>query len=162
REAIERMKALPPSKEQRASFYALSASPARYALERGDWKLASGLDILPNDFAFTPALTNFARGYGAARLGDAAGAGREAAELGRLQQELAAKNDKYWATEVEVQRLTVVAWGEFARGNRDAALAQMTRAADLEDTSEKSPVSPGRLLPAREVLGEMLLELKRP
>src|SRR5262245_8771257 len=144
REAIERMKALPPNKEQRASFYALSASPARYALERGDWKRAVSLDILPNDFAFTPALTNFARGYGAARLGDAATAEREAAELGRLQQELAAKNDKYWATEVEVQRLTVVAWGELAKGKRDAALETMRKAADLEDTSEKSPVSPGR------------------
>ena len=162
REAIERMKALPPNKEQRASYYALSASPARYALERGDWKLATKLDILPNDFAFTPALTHYARGYGAARLGDATLAEREAAELGRLQQELVAKNDKYWATEVEVQRLTVVAWSLLAKGQRDAALATMQEAAKLEDTSEKSPVSPGRLLPAREVLGEMLLELKQP
>src|SRR5262249_42908030 len=130
--------------------------------ERGDWKRASTLDILPNDFAFTPALTNYARGLGAARLGNAAAAEREADELGRLQQELVAKNDKYWATEVEVQRLTVLAWAELAKGSQAAALETMRKAADLEDTSEKSPVSPGRLLPAREVLGEMLLELKRP
>jgi tetratricopeptide (TPR) repeat protein len=162
RGALERVAATVPNPDQRGGYYAQAASPARYALERGDWKLASALEVRQSAFLYTAALTNFARGYGAARLGDAAGAEREAAELGRLQKALEAQNDKYWSTEVEAQRLSVIAWSELAKGNRDAALAQMHKAADLEDTSEKSPVSPGRLLPARELLGEMLLQLNRP
>ena len=162
REAMERTKALPPSAVQMPSYYALSAIPARYALERNDWKQAAALEPVPNQYAFTLALTHFARGYGAARLGDAATAAGEADKLGAIKQQLDAQKNGYWATEVEVQRLAVVAWGELAKGNRDAALAQMTAAADLEDTSEKAPVSPGRLLPARELLGEMLLQLSRP
>ncbi|HEX2567521.1 MAG TPA: hypothetical protein VHL85_11735 [Burkholderiales bacterium] len=159
---LERIRALPASGEQRGSFYAKAAAPARYALERGDWKLATALEPAPNAFPFTVAMTHYARGYGAARLGDAAGAEREAAELARIRTELASKNDKYWAAEVEAQRLAVMAWSKWAKGERDAALAEMRKAADLEDSSEKSPVSPGRLLPAREVLGEMLLEANRP
>jgi len=159
--AMERMNALPPNADQRPSFYALAAVPARYALERADWKAAAALEVHATDFLYTPALTHFARGYAAARLGDAAAAEREAAELGKLQQALAAKNDKYWATEVEVQRLAVLAWAELARGERDAALGRMRKAADLEETSEKAPVTPGRLVPARELLGEMLLEAGR-
>ena len=107
-------------------------------------------------------MTHFARGYGAARLGDWATAAKESGELGNLQQQLVAQNDKYWATEVEVQRLSVAAWGQLANGERDNALALMRKATDLEDTSEKAPVSPGRPVPARELLGEMLLELKQP
>jgi tetratricopeptide (TPR) repeat protein len=72
------------------------------------------------------------------------------------------EKDKYWATEVEVQRLAVVAWGKLAAGERQAGLDTMLAAAKLEDSSEKSPVSPGRLIPARELLGEMLLQLGRP
>jgi hypothetical protein len=162
REAMGRLKALPPNADQRASYYAISAIPARYALERADWKQASGLQPVPNDFAFTVALTHFARGYGAARLGDAAAAMREAQELERLKAALDEQKDKYWATEVEVQRLAVAAWGMLAGGERQAAFVLMVAAATLEDTSEKSPVSPGRLIPARELLGEMLLQLNRP
>jgi predicted Zn-dependent protease len=73
----------------------------------------------------------------------------------------AAKND-YWVTEVEVQRLSAAAWTGYAKGNRDAALTLMRSAADTEDSSEKSAVTPGRVVPARELLGEMLLEMKRP
>jgi tetratricopeptide (TPR) repeat protein len=161
RAMMERMHDLPPNPDQRASFYALAAVPARHALERGDWRAAAALEVRPSAFLYTPALTHFARGYAAARLGDAAHAEAEAAALAKLQQALAAKDDKYWATEVEVQRLAVVAWAQLARGEGAAALATMSKAADLEDTSEKAPVSPGRLLPARELLGEMLLESGR-
>jgi hypothetical protein len=160
--AIERMKAIAPNPDQRGSFYALAASPARYALERGDWKLARSLEPRETPYLYTSAMTHFARGYGAARLGDAAAAEREAAELARLKSGLEAQKDKYWSTEVAVQHLTVVAWAQLAKGERGAALAEMHRAADLESTSEKAPVSPGRLLPARELLGEMLLALERP
>jgi tetratricopeptide (TPR) repeat protein len=159
-EGMKRLQALPPGADQRASDYSLAAVPARYALERGDWKAASTLEVRQSQYPFAMALTHFARGYGAARLGDTAGAAREANELARLREE--AKNDKYWSNEIEVQRLTVVAWGWLAGGDRSTALETMRKAADLEDTSEKSPVSPGRLLPAREVLGEMLQQLGKP
>jgi hypothetical protein len=162
RGALERIRALPASGEQRGSFYAKAAAPARYALERGDWKLAAALEPVQNAFAFTTAMTYYARGYGAARLGDAAGAEREAGELERIRKELEARKDKYWSTEVEVQRLTVLAWSAWAKGEREAALAGMRKAAELEASSEKAPVSPGRILPAREVLGELLLEANRP
>jgi len=162
REAIARMAALPLVPDQRVSFYALAAAPARYAIERGDWKAAAALEPVANAYVYTTAMTHFARGYGAARLGDWAGAAKESGALATLQQQLVAQNDKYWATEVEVQRLSVAAWGQLAKGERDNALALMRKATDLEDTSEKSPVSPGRPIPARELLGEMLLQLGQP
>src|SRR5262245_40820707 len=68
----------------------------------------------------------------------------------------------YWATEVEVQRLGAAAWTAYAKGSREEALTLMRSAADLEDKSEKSAVTPGRIIPARELLGEMLLEMNRP
>jgi hypothetical protein len=159
-EALERIKVTAPSAERVSGYYAEAASAARYALERGDWKLAASLPARPTNFPYTTAMTHFARGYGSARLGDTAAALREGEELGRLGRELG--KDKYWATEVEVQRLVVVAWGKLAAGERQAGLDTMVAAAKLEDTSEKSPVSPGRLVPARELLGEMLLQLGRP
>jgi hypothetical protein len=116
REAMARMKALPPNPDQRPSFYALASVPARIALERGDWKSATALEAVPNAYLYTVAMTHFGRGYGAARLGDWATAAKEAGELGNIQQQLAAQNDKYWATEVEVQRLSVAAWGQLAKG----------------------------------------------
>lgn len=161
-DALKRVKADGMHADSAAGFYSEAAGPARYALERGDWKAAAALEPRPSKFPFTVAMAHYARGYGAARLGDAAAAEREAAELGRLRDEMLARKNPYWATEIEVQRLTIAAWGKWAKGERDTALADMRKAADLEDSSEKSPVTPGRLLPAREVLGELLLEAGRP
>jgi predicted Zn-dependent protease len=135
---------------------------ARYAIERSDWKQATKLDPVPSSYPFATALTHFARGLGAARSGDPAMAEKEILELARLREALRnAKND-YWAGEVEVSRLEVAAWTALAQGKQDEALALMRSAADTEDKSEKHIVTPGRILPAREMLGEMLLELKRP
>ena len=145
-----------------AGPYALAAIPARYAVERGDWAAATKLEPTPGAFPFAEALTHFARGLGAARTGDAAGAEKEGLELARLRDALKAAKNEYWATEVEVSRLGVAAWAALARGKSDDALALMRSAADAEDRSEKHIVTPGRILPARELLGDMLLELKRP
>jgi tetratricopeptide (TPR) repeat protein len=145
-----------------AFAYALAAIPARIALERGMWKEATQLEPRPSKFPFTEAMTYFARALGAARSGDTDAAEKGAQELTRIVNGLKnAKND-YWAMEVEVQRLSAAAWIAYAKGNRDEALTLMRSAADLEDKSEKSAVTPGRLVPARELLGEMLLEMKRP
>ena len=142
--------------------YALAAMPARYATERGDWVTAKNLEIRQSAFPFTVALTHFARGIGAARSGDPMAAEKEAQELGRLHYALKTAKNEYWATEVEVSRVAVTAWTALAQGKNDEALMLMRSAADTEDRTDKHIVTPGRILPARELLGEMLLELKRP
>jgi tetratricopeptide (TPR) repeat protein len=145
-----------------AGPYALSAMPARYAIERGEWRQATKLEPVASSYPFATALTHFARGLGAARSGDAATAEKESQELARLRDVLKGAKSEYWAGEVEVSRLGVAAWSALAQGKRDDALSLMRSAADAEDKSEKHIVTPGRIVPARELLGEMLLELKRP
>jgi tetratricopeptide (TPR) repeat protein len=142
--------------------YALAAMPARIALERGMWKEAAQLEPRSSKVSYTDAMTYFARSLGSARSGEPDAADKGAQELARIANGLKAAKNDYWATEVEVQRLSAAAWTDYAKGNRDEALTLMRSAADLEDKSEKHAVTPGRLVPARELLGEMLLELKRP
>lgn len=145
-----------------AGPYAQAAMPARYAVERGDWDLARSLKPRSSSFPFTVALTHFARALGAARLGDAATAEGEIAILARLRDELSAAKQDYWASEVEISRLAAAAWAALARKKSEEALVLMQTAAASEDKNEKHIVTPGRILPARELLGEMLLELDRP
>lgn len=142
--------------------YAQAAMPARYAIERGDWKRAMALEPRPSQFPSTVALTHFARALGAARSGDTVTAEKDVQELVRLRDALKVAKNEYWATEVEVSRLGAAAWTALAQGKRDEALSLMHSAADMEDKNEKHIVTPGRIAPARELLGEMLLELKRP
>ncbi|HEY6966364.1 MAG TPA: hypothetical protein VI229_02760 [Burkholderiales bacterium] len=145
-----------------AGPYAAAAMPARYAAERGAWREAMQLEVRPSKFPNVDALTWFARAIGAARSGDVAAAEKGGAELARLQKALQNAGNRYWATEVEIQRLAVDGWISLAQGNRDEALKYMRSAADLEDRNEKHIVTPGRILPARELLGDMLLELNQP
>jgi hypothetical protein len=145
-----------------AGPYAQAAMPARYVIERGDWQQAAGLEPRANGLPYTAALTHFARALGAARSGDPESAAKEAQELARLRDALKAATNEYWATEVEVSRLGAAAWTAWAQGKGEDALSLMRSAADIEDKNEKHIVTPGRIAPARELLGEMLLELKRP
>jgi tetratricopeptide (TPR) repeat protein len=146
-----------------ASVYARAAIPARQAIERGLWQEAAKLDDPDkSNFPFTEAMRYFGRALGAARSGNPAAAEKDLDQLRQIGETLKAAKNDYWATEVEVQRLSVEAWIAFAKGQRDQALAAMRNAADIEDKSEKHPVSPGRLIPARELLGDMLLESGRP
>ena len=135
--------------------YALAAMPARYAVERGAWDEAMQLQPGTSDNPATAAITRFARGLGAARSGDTDAARKEAAELDVLHKSLLAAKNAYWATEVEIQRLAVAGWIASAQGRQDDALKLMRAAADLEDTNEKHIVTPGRIVPARELLGDM-------
>jgi tetratricopeptide (TPR) repeat protein len=145
-----------------AGPYAFAAIPARYAIERGDWSGAMKLQPIVNDFHYTEALTRFARALGAARSGDSASAETEVGHLARLRDALKAAKNEYWATEVEISRLAASAWTALALGKKDEAVKLMRSAADMEDKNEKHIVTPGRIVPARELLGQMLLELKRP
>jgi hypothetical protein len=160
--AIERGEAEAARYERNAGAYSLAAGNARYAMERGDWKMAAQLKPRPSKFPYADAMVHFARAVGAARSGDPDSAQKDVAQLAQLRDLLAERKDAYWTRQVEVQRLGAQAWVELAQGKRDAALALMRQSADMQDASEKSPVTPGYIAPAREQLGEMLLELKQP
>lgn len=147
-------------------FYSITASSARYALERHAWKEAAALE-LPSGWSYrrypwTEATVVFARSLGAARTGDRATARAGVARLGEIRDAIVNPNVRFWAKQVESQRLTVDAWLAYAEGRRDAALTGMRLAAAMEDSVEKRPVTPGPVLPARELLGDLLMEMKRP
>jgi tetratricopeptide (TPR) repeat protein len=143
--------------------YNLAAMRARYALERNDWAEAAGLELPEGEaLTYVEAVTRFARGLGSARSGQVARARAELTAMARLRERLEAEGEDYWATVVEAQRLAAEAWAAYADGDREKALALGRRGADLEGTVEKHPVTPGPLLPARELLGDLLMELDRP
>jgi len=148
--------------------YALAAIPARYALERRRWSEAAALRVQPawfpwKQFGFAEAITHFAGALGAARSGNPSSARAAIEKLAAIQKALAqAPQDYDWATQVEVQRLTASAWLAHADGRNEPALRWMREAADLEDRTDKHPVTPGPVLPARELLGELLMELNQP
>ncbi len=145
-----------------AGYYALAAIPARYALERDAWAEAAALTPRQTAFAWTDALTHFARALGAARSGHADAARADLDKLAAIRDALAAAHDTYWSGQVEIERRAAAAWVALADGQRDAAQTLMREAADLEDATEKSAITPGPIKPARELLGEMLLQLQQP
>jgi hypothetical protein len=145
-----------------AGYFALAAIPARYALERQDWLRAEQLALRETPFPYTDAMTWFARGLGASRLGHIAAANRAATALKGIQERLLKGNESYWARQVQIQERAVLAWSALAAGENEKALRQMESAAALEDGTEKSAVTPGPLSPARELLGEMLLQMNEP
>jgi tetratricopeptide (TPR) repeat protein len=138
--------------------YALAASPARYAMERGDWKGAAELQVRPSPLAQVEAVMHFARALGAAHLGNPEVAKTDIAKLYELRDKLRAAKDTYWTEQVEIQGQIANAWVLYAEGKYDDALKAMGAAADAEDRSEKHPVTPGAPIPARELYGTMLLD----
>jgi tetratricopeptide (TPR) repeat protein len=138
--------------------YALAVAPARYAIERGDWKSAAELAVRPSPLAHVQAITHFARALGAARLGSIEAAKVDGAKLIELRDKLRQAKDGYWSEQVDIQVQIASAWVLYAEGRHDDALKAMSAAADAEDQSEKHPVTPGLPRPARELYGVMLLE----
>lgn len=158
RDVVEEMTTVPGVNPNiRAATFALAASPARYMVERNDWKGASGLQVQPRA-AYADAITHFARALGAARSGNPEAAKADIAKLAELREKLRAANDAYWAEQVDIQWQGANAWALLAEGKYDEAIKAMSAAADAEDKTEKSPVTPGPLAPAREMYGQMLLE----
>jgi hypothetical protein len=145
-----------------AGYFALAAIPARYAVERRDWQRAAELQPRETPFPYTDAIIWFARGMAAARLHDAVKAQASVAALQYIGKRLDKVNDSYWAGQAEIQRLEVNAWSSLAEGRKELALAMMKAAAEMEDGTEKKAITPGPLAPARELLGEMLLEINEP
>jgi tetratricopeptide (TPR) repeat protein len=141
--------------------YNAVAMQARYALERSAWAEAAALPVPAKSVAYVEAVARFARAIGAARSGKTASAEAEVAAMAALRDSLRARNDVYWSTIVEAQRLAAAAWIAHARGRTDEALRLARQGADLEETVEKHPVTPGPLLPARELEGDLLMTLGR-
>ncbi len=141
--------------------YNFAAMRARYALERNDWASAIQLPVPSPAAPHVIAIPRFARAIGAARSGKLDVARENVAALAALRDTLKQSGDQYWATIVEAQRLTSAAWLAHAERNDSAAVRLAREAADLEETVEKHPVTPGPLLPARELEADLLLELER-
>jgi tetratricopeptide (TPR) repeat protein len=141
---------------------ARAAVPARYMLERQDWKGAAQLQPLGTPFPAAEAITHFARALGAARSGDLVAAQADIKRLNELRDGLVKANQGYWAEQVEVQILGARAWLAQGQGNADEALKLMAAAADLEDSTEKHVAMENRLYPMRELLGDLLMIQGQP
>ena len=145
-----------------AGVFALAAIPARYALERRAWAEAAALMPKTTAVAYADAMTWFARALGAVHVKRLDDAQTAIDSLAAIRDRLASHGEPFWAEQVAIQWLDAEAWLALANERRDVALATMREAARREDATEKSAVSPGPLAPARELLGDMLLELRRP
>jgi tetratricopeptide (TPR) repeat protein len=141
------------------SYTALAAMPARYMIERGDWKGAGALPATSIGRPQADSLTRFTRGLGMARSGDLADAKREIEALQALQKTLEKNNDSYWASRTEEQVYAVSAWVAHKEGARDQAMKLMRAAADREDASVKHVAMENRLYPMRELFADLLLEM---
>jgi hypothetical protein len=140
------------------AIFAMAAAPARYMVERADWTGAAGLEVRQSQFPHVMAITRFARALGAARSGHPGAARAEVTKLAELRDTLREANNAYWAGQVDVQWQVANAWALHAEGRPAEALQAMKAAVEAEDKTEKSPVTPGPLAPARELFGAMLLE----
>jgi tetratricopeptide (TPR) repeat protein len=148
-----------------AAAFAYAAMPARIALERGDWEGAMALELVPAADAYpwekyphAEAINAFARGVGAARAGDAEAAGAQRARLEELRD---ATGPAYWVEQVDIQADIVGALALCAEDRSDECIEALREAAAREDATEKHVVTPGPILPAREILADILLEQGR-
>jgi tetratricopeptide (TPR) repeat protein len=141
--------------------YAASAMPVRFAIERRKWAEAAQLEPIAGTQPHVSAITAWARVIGLARSGNPTAARQELEHLEAAYKKVREAGDDYWATQVHVQTAEARAWIEHAAGKTDDALKRMRAAAEEEDAVEKRPVTPGAIVPAREQLGDMLLDSKR-
>jgi len=144
--------------DRNTAAFALAASPARYAVERNDWAAAAKLSLRPTKFGYADAMTHFARALGNVRTGNPGAATADLMRLVEIRDRLREAKDAYWSEQVDIQRQIVAAWNSLAEQRYEEALRGMSAAADAEDRTEKAPVTPGPLAPARELYGFMLLE----
>ncbi len=150
-----------------AAAFAFAAIPARYALERRRWSEAAAIELQPSSFPwdrfrFVEANVYFARAIGAARTGNVEAARADVERLEKIHAGMVGSKDPYWPGQVEIDKLSAAAWLAHAEGKKEEALKLMRKAVEVEDSTEKHPVTPGPIIPARELLGELLIELKQP
>lgn len=147
--------------------YAFAAIPSRYLLENRLWKEAAGLQVKPANFTWEAypwqkAMIHFTRLLGAVHTSQLENAKAEMLQLTRMQKELAAQKDAYKANQVQIQVTAAEAWIKWKEGKKEEALQLMAEAAASEDKTEKHPVTPGEVVPAKELLGDMLLAMNKP
>jgi hypothetical protein len=135
--------------------YNRTAMEARLALERGDWRAAAALPIRTPEIPVCEMLSRYARGIGAARSSDPRRLEQEVAALGRIEKALVGPNDEYWSRIAGIKRQALSAWVVLASGDTSRALEAAKAAADSEDVTEKHPITPGELIPARELEADM-------
>ena len=162
-QALKRVESHHPIQAVFPTAYAFAAMPARIALEQKNWHQASQIktqhpSYIPwEKFPQVEAITYYARGLGAARNGDLNLAQKNVGVLNDLYAKTKSISPNYWAPLVDAQRRVVNAWISFGKGQKEQALIQLRQAADIEDSIDKNPVTPGAVLPARELLADMLL-----
>lgn len=153
--------------ENFVAAYAFASIPSRIALEHGDWQKAAALVLSPPDLTWSKfpqaeAILVFARGLGAARSGNPDAASRDVQRLQALREAMTAAKLGYWAGQTDFQIKTVNAWIAFQEKRHNEALQLMRGAAEAEEASDKHPVTPGNIVPSRELLAEMLMALGQP
>ena len=163
KKVLDELKSLAPvSGLTHTGNYGASAIPARYAIERRDWKQAAELTHDPAAVPWAQALTWAAIGEGTARSGNLDRAKEAERSLASLRDQASAKKNTYWANQIEVQRSEVVAWISHAEGNHEEATSKMKAAVDLEESMDKDAVTPGAVTPAREMLAELFASQNQP
>ena len=145
-----------------AAYFAMAAIPARYALERGDWNAAAALVPKTTDYPATEALTHLARAVGGGHTGNREVIKAAVDALTEITARLQQQNEPYWAEQTDIQRLQAAAWLAWVEKRPDDAVKELRAAAAREDETEKAAVTPGPLVPSREMLGELLLTLQLP
>jgi tetratricopeptide (TPR) repeat protein len=159
---LKNMNALPPvAGLSLTGDYAAAAIPARFSIELGRWQEAADLQVRKEGVPWAQAITWMAIGVGSARTGNAKRASEAEQALGQLR-DAAAKLDPYWSKQIEVQRQEVAAWIAQQGADPAQSITLITAAADLEESMDKHAVTPGAVVPAREMLAQMLVEQKRP
>ena len=167
-EALEQLKYLAGIGEvfplNNKDAYTFAASPARYALERRNWEEAARLELNPknfpwDDYPWERSIITFGRVLGAVHTHKLDAAGEDLAALQASHAKLIERGNAYEATQVLIQIKASEAWIRFAEGKKDEAVRLMTEAAEMEDATEKAPVTPGEVVPARELLGDLFMEM---
>lgn len=162
-EIVKEIQSMPRSKnETLTAAYARAAIPSRHVLERRRWQEAFALPAQPGKHPYAEAMIYFTRTVGAARGHRLVEARGEIEVIRAVRDRLSESKDRYWKDQIEVLLQAAAAWLEYAEGKNDRAVLHMRAAADLEDSLEKHPVTPGPILPAREMLGDLLLDLGEP
>lgn len=144
--------------------YAFAAIPCRFMLENKQWKEAAVLKVSHanlswNNFPWQEAIIHFTRLLGNVHINNLGEAKLELLKLNQLHDTLQKQKDSYKTMEVNIQIKAAEAWIQFVAGDKKDAVNMMKLAADMEDSTGKHPVTPGEVVPARELLGDMLLQM---
>ena len=166
-EQIEYWKTINTVSPSTISPYNFGAIPVRMVLENKQWDKAAKLKYHPTahqwkNFPWEKGLLHFARAIGASHIGDINAAGKELDSLVSFHKELVIKKEDYRAKQVLVQVKVIQGLIQHAKGNNDKAIYLLHEASELEELTGKHPVTPGEILPAREILGDLLLEINKP